>query len=323
MINEESIQKFRSVCDNIFTQIRRDVIGQDEVVEVTVIAMIAGGNVLLEGVPGLGKTRLVRTLSSVFDLPFSRIQFTPDLLPSDVVGVTYYDQKRGEFEYREGPIFASIVLADEINRASPKTQSALLEVMEEQKVTVDGVTHDVPQPFIVIATQNPTGSAGTTMLPNSQLDRFLIKISMGYPDLESQISILQERHSENPLDKVRPVLDKAGLQALIDETTAVHVAQPVYAYVAQLAQATRAHPAVQLGLSPRGALAVCRMAKACAFLSGRDYVVPEDVAAIFSDVAAHRLMLNAKARMMELDAQQLAGEILKNVPMPAVRSGGK
>ena len=307
----------------VLQEIEKVVIGKNEVIEKILMAVLAAGHVLMEDVPGVGKTTTAMAFARVLGLETRRIQFTSDTVPSDILGFSVYDKKSERFVYKPGPIMTNLLLADEINRTSSKTQSALLEAMEERHVSVDGSTYALPSPFMVIATQNPTGSAGTTMLPNSQLDRFLIKISMGYPDLESQISILQERHSENPLDKVRPVLDKAGLQALIDETTAVHVPQPVYAYVAQLAQATRAHPAVQLGLSPRGALAVCRMAKACAFLSGRDYVVPEDVAAIFSDVAAHRLMLNAKARMMELDAQQLAGEILKNVPMPAVRSGGK
>ena len=308
---------------NILTEIESVIVGKNENVEKILMAILAQGHVLMEDVPGVGKTTTALTFAKVLGLDTRRVQFTSDTVPSDVIGYSVYDKSADSFVYKPGAIMTNLLLADEINRTSSKTQSALLEAMEEHRVTVDGQTYDLPTPFVVLATQNPTGSAGTTLLPSSQLDRFLIRLSMGYPDLESQISILQERHSENPLDKVQPVLDKAGLQALIDETTAVHVAQPVYAYVAQLAQATRAHPAVQLGLSPRGALAVCRMAKACAFLSGRDYVVPEDVAAIFSDVAAHRLMLNAKARMMELDAQQLAGEILKNVSMPAVRSGGK
>ena len=307
----------------ILGEVKKAVVGKDRVLVWVMTVILARGHILLEDIPGVGKTTMALAFAKALGLEYGRVQFTPDVLPSDITGYSIYNKETGAMRYQPGAIVCNIFLADELNRATSRTQSALLEAMEEGQVTVDGVSHRIPQPFIVFATQNPTGSAGTTMLPNSQLDRFLIKISMGYPDLESQISILQERHSENPLDKVQPVLDKAGLQALIDETTAVHVAQPVYAYVAQLAQATRAHPAVQLGLSPRGALAVCRMAKACAFLSGRDYVVPEDVAAIFSDVAAHRLMLNAKARMMELDAQQLAGEILKNVPMPAVRSGGK
>ena len=309
--------------EKILHEVKKVIAGKDDVLEKIMMTVLSRGHVLLDDVPGTGKTTTALAFSRALGLRYGRIQFTPDVLPSDIVGFSMYHKESGSFAYQPGAVMTNLLLADEINRTSSKTQSALLEAMEERHVSVDGSTYALPSPFMVIATQNPTGSAGTTMLPNSQLDRFLIKISMGYPDLESQISILQERHSENPLDKVQPVLDKAGLQALIDETTAVHVAQPVYAYVAQLAQATRAHPAVQLGLSPRGALAVCRMAKACAFLSGRDYVVPEDVAAIFSDVAAHRLMLNAKARMMELDAQQLAGEILKNVPMPAVRSGGK
>ena len=307
----------------VLHEIEKVVIGKNEVIEKIMMAVLASGHVLMEDVPGVGKTTTAMAFARVLGLETRRIQFTSDTVPSDILGFSVYDKRSERFVYKPGPIMTNLLLADEINRTSSKTQSALLEAMEERHVSVDGNTYDLPSPFVVIATQNPTGSAGTTMLPNSQLDRFLIKISMGYPDLESQISIMQERHSENPLDKVQPVLDKAGLQTLIDETTAVHVAQPVYEYVARLAQATREHAAVQLGVSPRGALAVCRMAKACAYVRGQDYVVPEDVAAIFPDVAAHRLMLNAKARMMELDAQQITAEILKNVPMPAVRSGGK
>ena len=287
------------------------------------MAILASGHVLMEDVPGVGKTTTAMAFARVLGLETRRVQFTSDTVPSDILGFSIYDKKEERFVYKPGAIMTNLLLADEINRTSSKTQSALLEAMEERHVSVDGKTYPLPTPFVVLATQNPTGSAGTTMLPNSQLDRFLIKISMGYPDLKSQISILQDRHTTDPLEKAQPVLNKEQLQELIAQTTAVHVAEPIYAYIANLAQATREHAAVQLGVSPRGALAVCRMAKAYAFVNGRDYVVPEDVAAIFPDVAAHRLMLNAKARMMELDAQQLAGEILKNVPMPAVRSGGK
>jgi MoxR-like ATPase len=212
----------------------------------------------------------------------------------------------------------NLLLADEINRTSSKTQSALLEAMEERRVTVDGVTYPLPQPFFVLATQNPAGSAGTQMLPNSQLDRFLIKISMGYPDFQSQVNILRERHTSDPLDSVSPVLTIPELNDMMREAAAVETADRIYEYVTLLAQKTREHPAVELGISPRGALAVCRMAKARAYLSDREYVIPEDVEAVFTDVCAHRLMLNAKARMMETDAARVIAGILADTPLPTL-----
>ena len=317
------MDSYHQKIQQVLEEIEKVVIGKNEILEKIFMAILASGHVLMEDVPGVGKTTTAMAFARVLGLETRRVQFTSDTVPSDILGFSIYDKKEERFVYKPGAIMTNLLLADEINRTSSKTQSALLEAMEERHVSVDGKTYPLPTPFVVLATQNPTGSAGTTMLPNSQLDRFLIKISMGYPDLKSQISILQDRHTTDPLEKAQPVLNKEQLQELIAQTTAVHVAEPIYAYIANLAQATREHAAVQLGVSPRGALAVCRMAKAYAFVNGRDYVVPEDVAAIFPDVAAHRLMLNAKARMMELDAQQLAGEILKNVPMPAVRSGGK
>ena len=317
------MDSYHQKIQQVLEEIEKVVIGKNEILEKIFMAILASGHVLMEDVPGVGKTTTAMAFARVLGLETRRVQFTSDTVPSDILGFSIYDKKEERFVYKPGAIMTNLLLADEINRTSSKTQSALLEAMEERHVSVDGKTYPLPTPFVVLATQNPTGSAGTTMLPNSQLDRFLIKISMGYPDLKSQVSILQDRHTTDPLEKAQPVLNKEQLQELIAQTTAVHVAEPIYAYIANLAQATREHAAVQLGVSPRGALAVCRMAKAYAFVNGRDYVVPEDVAAIFPDVAAHRLMLNAKARMMELDAQQLAGEILKNVPMPAVRSGGK
>ena len=324
MINEESIQKFRSVCDNIFTQIRRDVIGQDEVVEGTVIAMIAGGNVLLEGVPGVGKTRLVRSLGRVFDLPFSRIQFTPDLMPADVTGTNIIvkdENGNSSFQFQPGPVFSNIVLADEINRATPKTQSALLEVMEEGHVTVDGRAHDVPQPFTVIATQNPVGSAGTQLLPQAQLDRFMIRLHLGYPEFADEMNLLKDRHTANPLDSVRQVADKEALLKMQKEAVAVHMADSLYEYVTRLSRATREHAMITLGLSSRGALAVCRMAKAHAYMEGRDYAVPEDVAAIFADVSGHRVILSPKAKMTETSASSVIESVLASVPMPAAGRG--
>ena len=317
------MDSYHQKIQQVLEEIEKVVIGKNEILEKIFMAILASGHVLMEDVPGVGKTTTAMAFARVLGLETRRVQFTSDTVPSDILGFSIYDKKEERFVYKPGAIMTNLLLADEINRTSSKTQSALLEAMEERHVSVDGKTYPLPTPFVVLATQNPTGSAGTTMLPNSQLDRFLIKISMGYPDLKSQISILQDRHTTDPLEKAQPVLNKEQLQELIAQTTAVHVAEPIYAYIANLAQATREHAAVQLGVSPRGAQAVCRMAKAYAFVNGRDYVVPEDVAAIFPDVAAHRLMLNAKARMMELDAGQITQEILKQVTMPTVKTGGK
>lgn len=307
----------------VLEEIEKVVIGKNQVIEKIFMAILASGHVLMEDVPGVGKTTTAMAFARALGLETKRVQFTSDTVPSDIIGFSVYDKASGRFVYKPGAVMTNLLLADEINRTSSKTQSALLEAMEERHVSVDGETHALPEPFIVLATQNPAGSAGTQLLPNSQLDRFLIKISMGYPDFASQVAILQERHTENPLDRMKPVLTKQELEALIRSVTAVEVAQEIYAYITRLAQATREHPAVQLGVSPRGALAVCRMAKAYAFLHGRDYAVPEDVAAIFPDVAAHRLMLGAKARMMEIDAGRVVAEILENTQMPAVKTGGK
>ena len=317
------MDSYHQKIQQVLEEIEKVVIGKNEILEKIFMAILASGHVLMEDVPGVGKTTTAMAFARVLGLETRRVQFTSDTVPSDILGFSIYDKKEERFVYKPGAIMTNLLLADEINRTSSKTQSALLEAMEERQVSVDVKTYPLRSPFLVLATQNPTGSAGTTMLPNSQLDRFLIKISMGYPDLKSQISILQDRHTTDPLGKAQPVLNKEQLQELIAQTTAVHVAEPIYAYIANLAQATREHAAVQLGVSPRGALAVCRMAKAYAFVNGRDYVVPEDVAAIFPDVAAHRLMLNAKARMMELDAGQITQEILKQVTMPTVKTGGK
>ena len=301
------------------SEITKVLRGKEDCIDQILCCMLAGGHILLEDIPGVGKTTLAVALSRAMSLHYKRMQFTPDVLPSDILGFSLLDTKTGEFVYRPGAIFTNIFLADEINRTSPKTQSALLEAMEEGHVSIDGKTHPLPDPFIVLATQNPAGSAGTQMLPNSQLDRFLVKLTMGYPDFKSQVSILEERHTENPLDRVHPVVGAEELNALKQRAAAVEMKTSVYEYVTRLAEATRVHSLVQLGLSPRGALAVCRMAKAYAYVQGRDYAMPEDVAAIFPDVCCHRLMLSTKARMMERSAEQIVDEILKNVEMPVIR----
>ena len=293
-------EKIKEILDQIETVI----VGKNEVMERILMAILAGGHVLMEDVPGVGKTTTAMTFARVLGLQTRRVQFTSDT---------------GKLVYKPGAVMTNLLLADEINRTSSKTQSALLEAMEEGHVSIDGKTHPLPDPFIVLATQNPAGSAGTQMLPNSQLDRFLVKLTMGYPDFKSQVSILEERHTENPLDRVHPVVGAEELNALKQRAAAVEMKTSVYEYVTRLAEATRVHPLVQLGLSPRGALAVCRMAKAYAYVQGRDYAMPEDVAAIFPDVCCHRLMLSTKARMMERSAEQIVDEILKNVEMPVIR----
>ena len=300
----------------ILRQIETVVVGKNEIVEKILMAILAGGHVLMEDVPGVGKTTTAMTFAKVLGLDTKRVQFTSDTVPSDIIGYSVYDKESGSFVYKPGAVMTNLLLADEINRTSSKTQSALLEAMEELHVTVDGKTYELPQPFVVLATQNPVGSAGTQMLPPSQMDRFMIKISMGYPDFESQISILRDRHTENPLNRVTPVVDREQLQALIQEAAKAEIQDAVYEYVTRLTQASREHPMVQLGVSPRGALAVCRMCKSRAFMEGRDYVLPDDVAYIFADVCAHRLILSPKARITETTAKDVLAEVVQQVRRP-------
>ena len=303
----------------ILQEIEKVVVGKNENVEKIMMAVLAGGHVLMEDVPGTGKTTTAMTFAKVLGLDTRRIQFTSDTMPSDILGYSVYEKESGEFVFKPGAVMTNLLLADEINRTSSKTQSALLEAMEEMRVTVDGRTYPLPRPFVVLATQNPVGSAGTQMLPSAQMDRFMIKISMGYPDFESQISILRDRHRENPLDRILPVVDIDQLQDLIRQANEVEVQDSVYEYVTRLTQATREHPLIQLGVSPRGALAVCRMAKAYAYLHGRDFVIPEDVATVFPDVCCHRLVLATKARMMEEKPENLIRSILESVKMPVIK----
>ena len=308
-----------SRMNEILQEIEKVIVGKNEIVEKVLMAVLAKGHVLMEDVPGVGKTTTAMTFAKVLGLDTRRVQFTSDTVPSDIIGYSVYDKESNDFVYKPGAVMTNLLLADEINRTSSKTQSALLEAMEELHVTVDGLTYELPAPFIVLATQNPVGSAGTQMLPSSQLDRFMIKISMGYPDFASQVSILKERHTENPLNKIHAVVSKEQLQELIKEAVAVEVQDSVYEYVTHLTQATREHELVELGISPRGALAVCRMAKAYAYLQGRNYVIPEDVAAIFPDVCCHRLVLSMKARMMEERPETIIRGILNSVNMPVIK----
>ena len=307
------------ITTTILKSINSVIAGKEAVVEKVLMAILSGGHVLLEDVPGVGKTTLAISFARTLGLDTHRVQFTSDTMPSDILGFSVYNRDTGNFDYKPGAVMTNLLLADEINRTSSKTQSALLEAMEEYHVTVDGQTYPLPEPFVVLATQNPVGSAGTQLLPAAQLDRFLIRISMGYPDAQSQIDILKERHHENPLDKLTAAVSREQLLSLMNDARQVHIADPVYAYVVELVTATRENEYIELGVSPRGALALCRMAKSCAFVRGRDYVIPEDVAAVFDDVCCHRLVLSAKARLHRLSAADITAEIVKTVKMPQVQ----
>lgn len=306
--------------EKISNEVKGVIKGKDEVISKLMMAMLAKGNVLLEDVPGVGKTTMALAFARAMGLDTKRVQFTPDTLPSDIIGFSVYDKETGELSYKEGAIVTNLLLADEINRTSSKTQAALLEAMEEKKVTVDGVTRVLPDPFIVLATENPAGSAGTQMLPNSQLDRFMVKLSIGYPDVESQAEILADRHTENPVDNVEQVVSEEELKDMIKNANEVYIAKSVYEYIAKLVQKTREHEMVSLGVSPRGALSLCQMAKAYAFVNSRDFVTPDDIRAVFSDVCGHRLMLNSKARLNELSAENILADIIKDVDIPATES---
>lgn len=304
------------LTDKIISEVKKVIVGKDDVVEKIWIAILAQGHVLLEDVPGVGKTTMALSFAKALGLEEKRVQFTPDTMPSDIIGFSVFDREK--LVYQPGAVMTNLLLADEINRTSSKTQSALLEAMEERNVTVDGVTHPLPVPFVVLATQNPVGSAGTQNLPNSQLDRFLMKLHMGYPDLKSQIDILKDRGHGDPMEQVAPIMTREELTALTARVGQTYIADSVYDYIARLAEATRKHPMVQLGVSPRGALALCRAAKAGAFVRKRDYVTPEDVRCLVKAVFAHRLILSAKARLNDCTAEMILEELLNTTAQPAM-----
>ncbi len=300
----------------VINEIEKVIIGKRRVVERVLMAILSEGHILLDDVPGVGKTTLALAFSVVMGVKYQRMQFTPDVVPSDIVGFSVYNKETGSFDYKPGVVMTNLLLADEINRTSSKTQSALLEVMEEGQVTVDGVTHQLPKPFVVIATQNPVGSAGTQLLPQAQLDRFMIRLQMGYPDFESQVDILRDRQTSNPIERAQQVINGEDIIAMQEEVKNVHVEDRILEYVTALATATREQEMIRLGVSPRGALAVVRMAKAHAYLDGRDYVMPEDVQQIFTDVCSHRIILNPKARVAELTAEDILKQVMKQTNSP-------
>lgn len=300
----------------VVNEVRKTVTGKDECIYKAFAAILAGGHILIEDVPGVGKTTLAMAFSKALSLVNHRMQFTPDVMPADILGFNMFQKETGKFVYYQGPIMCNLFLADEINRTSPKTQSALLEVMEEGMVTVEGKSRPVPDPFVVMATQNPKGSAGTQLLPESQLDRFMICMSMGYPSVKDEVEILKGK-STSSVDQVFPVLSHEQLIQMKEQVEAVYVSEYLYAYIAMLSQATREHAYVELGLSPRGSIACVRMAKAWAYLRGRNYVLPEDVVDIFLDVAKHRIVLNTKARVAHVSEAAVLTEILSQVRQPA------
>lgn len=297
----------------ILAEVSKAFIGKNEIVKKVLMTIYAGGHILLEDCPGVGKTTLAVAFSKTLGLSSKRIQFTPDTLPSDITGFTVFNRETNHFEYRDGAANCQLLLADEINRTSPKTQSALLEVMEEHTVTVDGETHVLPSPFICIATQNPVGSAGTQSLPESQLDRFMICLSIGYPSLENQMRIINAQRYSNPLSDVRPVTNAQNLLEVQNYLTSVRVADSVLSYTIRLCEATRVHPLVELGISPHGVSALVKMARAGAVLRERNYVVPEDVQSVFFDVCAHRLILRPQAQVDGITVRDILAEILQQI----------
>lgn len=304
------------IVERILHEVKKVIVGKDEVLEKILMAFISQGHVLLDDVPGTGKTTAALAFSRALGLQYSRIQFTPDVLPSDIVGFSVYDKSAGRFVYHPGAVMTNLLLADEINRTSSKTQSALLEVMEERQATVDGKTYKLPEPFIVIATQNPVGAAGTQLLPHAQLDRFTVRLEMGYPSHRSQVEILRDRQISDPLSEVRKVASTEDISEMQSKVRLIQMADSLLDYVAGLAEESRRHPLVTLGISPRGALAVCRMAKAKALIEGRNYVVPSDAQSVFVDVCAHRIILSAKAKINDTCAADVLNEILDTVKRP-------
>lgn len=302
----------------IIDEVKKVIVGKDDIIQKVLMTVLAKGHILLEDIPGVGKTTLALAFSRALGLDYKRIQFTPDVIPSDVVGFSVYDKATGQLAYKPGAVMCNLLLADEINRTSSKTQAALLEVMEEGNVTVDGNTYQVPQPFIVLSTQNPIGSAGTQLLPQSQLDRFMVRMQMGYPDFKSQVNILRDRQTEQPLDAAQQAVTKEEIMEMQAEVQQVHVDDALLEYITCLAEATREHELVQIGVSPRGALAVNRMAKASAYMEGRDYMIPEDIIRVFPDVCAHRVVLFPKAKITNTTAESIMKQITEEIETPKI-----
>ncbi|NHM33278.1 AAA family ATPase [Neobacillus terrae] len=305
--------------EKILNNIEKVMIGKRNVAELSLVALLAEGHVLLEDVPGVGKTMMVRALAKSVNAKFKRIQFTPDLLPSDVTGISIYNPKDMEFQFRPGPLMGNIILADEINRTSPKTQSALLEGMEEGSVTIDGVTHILQKPFFVMATQNPIEYEGTFALPEAQLDRFLLKMKMGYPEIGEEMEVLNRAQKVPPIEDLTPVIDLEGLRAIQTEIKEVYVDSSVKRYIVDIAYGTRHHGSVYLGASPRGSIALMKAAQAYSFMRGRDYVLPDDIQYLAPFVFAHRIILKSEAKFEGITAEEVISRVIARVPVPVQR----
>ena len=310
----------RELALKIVENVEKVIVGKSGAVELGVVALMCQGHALIEDVPGVGKTMLARSIARSTGCEFKRIQFTPDLLPTDITGVSIYNQKSGEFEFRQGPIISQIVLADEVNRATPKTQSAMLEAMEERQVTVEGITHKVPRPFMVMATQNPVEYEGTFPLPEAQLDRFLLMITLGYPTAEEELSIIDGQRISHPIDSLQPVAGDAEVIRLQETVKQVYVDDLIKQYIVSLVGATRSHPDISLGSSPRGSLALFRGAQAIALLRNRDFVLPDDVKELVVSVLSHRIIVSAAARMRGVEAREVINGIVDKVAVPGARA---
>ena len=319
MLTPSEVAEIRETGERLIENVGRVIVGKERVVERCLVALLCEGHILLEDVPGIGKTTLAKAIARSLGCTFRRIQFTPDLLPSDVTGVLYFNQKIQEFQFRPGPIIAQIVLADEINRATPRTQSALLEAMQEQQVTVDVETIRLPRPFLVLATQNPIELEGTFPLPEAQLDRFLMRISIGYPDEAEENDILLRFEQEDPLETLKAVVEAENLLAMQQQIREVEVRNPVREYIVRVARTTREHQAVELGVSPRGTMGLYRTAQALAALRGRGYVIPDDVKALALPVLSHRIIINPQVRLRGQRPDEVLMEIVESVPVPVER----
>ena len=304
---------------SILYELKKAVVGKDNVLIMALLAILARGHILLEDIPGVGKTTMALAFSKALGLEYHRIQFTPDVLPSDIVGFSLYDKESGQMIYKPGAILCNLFLADELNRATSRTQSALLEAMEEGNVTVDGITHPVPDPFVVIATQNPVGASGTQLLPDSQLDRFMVKLSLGYPRHADELELLTRKQKGNPLDNVRCIADRNGLADIRRAVDNTFVDKKILDYTIRLSNATRSHESILQGASPRATLAVVSMAKAAAWVQGRDYVIPNDVKLIYPSTVTHRLILTAEAKASGITAQKIVEELLERTAAPSAR----
>jgi len=310
------MSNIQAFTETVINNIEKVIVGKRSVVELAVVGLLCQGHILIEDVPGVGKTVLARSLAKSLGCSFSRIQFTPDMLPSDVTGVSIYNQVNSQFEFRPGPVIAQIVLADEINRATPKTQASLLEAMEERQITVDGTTHMLPRPFLVLATQNPIEYEGTFPLPEAQLDRFLLRLRLGYPDMEDEIDILERQQYQHPVVDLKQVVSEAELIKAQEEIKSTFIAPAVKRYIVEIVRQTRQHADVYLGASPRGSLALFRAGQARAMILGRDYVLPDDIKALTKPALSHRVILGPAARLRDLSGDQVLEEVLNRVPVP-------